>query len=94
MISVSGNEWIEKKANKNSVDKIKQDFGFSEILSKLIVLRNFDITEINNIHNSLNITNIFKNNKDFNDSADLLINSLNQKDYICILGDYDVDGIY
>ncbi|MDB3894270.1 single-stranded-DNA-specific exonuclease RecJ [Candidatus Pelagibacter sp.] len=92
MISVSGNEWIEKKANKNSVDKIKQDFGFSEILSKLIVLRNFDITEINNIHNSLNITNIFKNNKDFNDSADLLINSLNQKDYICILGDYDVDG--
>ena len=92
MISVSGKEWIEKKINKNSLDKIKQDFGFSEILSKLIISRNYDITEINNIHNNLNINNIFKNNEDFNNSANLLINSLNQKDNICILGDYDVDG--
>ena len=92
MISVSGKEWIEKKINKNSLDKIKQDFGFSEILSKLIISRNYDIAEINNIHNNLNINNIFKNNEDFNNSANLLINSLNQKDNICILGDYDVDG--
>ena len=92
MISISGKEWIEKKINKNSLDKIKQDFGFSEILSKLIISRNYDITEINNIHNNLNINNIFINNEDFNDSVNLLINSLNQKDNICILGDYDVDG--
>ena len=37
MISVSGKKWTEKKINKNSVDKIKQDFGFSEILAKIIV---------------------------------------------------------
>jgi len=92
MISVSEKEWIEKKINKNSLDKIKQDFGFSEILSKLIISRNYDIAEINNINNNLDITNIFKNNDDFNESANLLINSLNQKDNICILGDYDVDG--
>jgi single-stranded-DNA-specific exonuclease len=61
-------------------------------LSKLIISRNYDITEINNIHNNLNINNFFKNNEDFNNSANLLINSLNQKDNICILGDYDVDG--
>ena len=37
MISISGNKWIEKKVNKNSVEKIKQDFNFNNILSKLIV---------------------------------------------------------
>ena len=36
MISVSGKKWIEKKINKNTIEKIKQDFNFSEILSKLI----------------------------------------------------------
>ena len=53
MISVTGKRWVEHKVNKNSVEKIKQDFKFSEILSKLIVIRNFDIGEINNINNVL-----------------------------------------
>ena len=44
MISVSGKKWIEQKINKNLVEKIKQDFKFSEILSKLIVSRNYDLT--------------------------------------------------
>ena len=47
MISVSGKKWIENKVNKNSIEKIKQDFQFSEIISRLIVSRNFDIHEIN-----------------------------------------------
>ena len=42
MISVSGKNWIERKVNKNTVEKIKQDYKFNEILSKLIVSRNFD----------------------------------------------------
>ena len=29
MISVSGKKWIEQKVNKNSVEKIKQDFNFT-----------------------------------------------------------------
>ena len=92
MISVSNKKWIERKVNKNSIEKIKQDYNFSDILSKLIVSRNFDITEINNIINKLNITNIFKNISDFDKSSNLLINSIKQKENICILGDYDVDG--
>jgi single-stranded-DNA-specific exonuclease len=92
MISVSGKNWIERKVNKNSIDKIKQDFNLSDILSKLIISRNFDNTEIHNIINNLDITNIFKNMSDFNDSSDLLINSIKKKENICVLGDYDVDG--
>ena len=53
MISISGKKWIEKKVNKNLIEKIKQDFNFNDILSKLIVCRNYDITEINNINNNL-----------------------------------------
>ena len=49
MISVSGKKWTEKTINQNSVDKIKQDYGFSEILAKLIVSRKFNETEIFNI---------------------------------------------
>jgi single-stranded-DNA-specific exonuclease len=92
MISVSGKKWLERKVNKNLIDKIKQDYKYSEIVSKLIVSRNFDLTEISGITNDLKIPNIFKNNTDFNDASDCLINSILNKENICILGDYDVDG--
>ena len=36
MISISGKNWVEKKINKNSIEKTKQDFGLSEIISKLV----------------------------------------------------------
>ena len=93
MISISGKNWVEKKVNKNLIKKIKQDFNFKDILARLIVLRNYDITEINNINNSLKLTNIFKNNSDFISASNILLNSINEKENICILGDYDVDGI-
>ena len=92
MKSVSGKNWVEKKINKNLLEKIKQDFNFDEILAKLIVSRNFDKTEIFNIDNNLEVSNIFLNNKDFKIAADILIESINNKEKICILGDYDVDG--
>ena len=92
MISVSGKKWIENKVNKNSIEKIKQDFQFSEIISRLIVSRNFDIHEIHSIKNEIEITNEFKNDYDFNLATDILIKSIKEKDLICIFGDYDVDG--
>ena len=82
-----------KKINKNSIEKLKQDHNFSEILSKLIISRNFDQNEIYSIENDLNLTNVFSNNTDFNQSIDLVTNAINNKENICILGDYDVDGI-
>ena len=92
MISVSGKNWEEKKVNKNLIQKIKQDFHFSDILAKLIVLKNYDVTEINNINNNLKIINIFNKNSDYLKASEILINSINNKENICILGDYDVDG--
>ena len=92
MISISGKNWVEKKINKNSIEKTKQDFGLSEIISKLVVSRNFDVDEITGINRNLDVINIFKNTYDFNFSSNLLLNSINKKEKVCILGDYDVDG--
>ena len=92
MISVSGKKWVEKKISKNSIEKIKQDFNFSEIVSKLIISRNFDYNEIYSIENPSIIQNEFKNDKDFINTSLLLEKSINKKELICIFGDYDVDG--
>ena len=92
MISVSGKKWIEEKISKNSIEKIKQDFNFSEIVSKLIISRNFNYKEIYSIENPSVIRNEFKNDKDFINASLLLEKSINNKELICIFGDYDVDG--
>ena len=55
MISVSGKNWEQKKNNKNSIEKLKQDYNFSDLLSRLVVSRKFDQTELNTIDNHLNL---------------------------------------
>ena len=92
MISVSGKNWKEKKTNKNLIEKIKQDYNFSDILSKLAVSRKFNQTELNSINNDLKLNNPFLKNNDFEKSIELVTNMINNKERICILGDYDVDG--
>ncbi|MDA7472649.1 single-stranded-DNA-specific exonuclease RecJ [Candidatus Pelagibacter ubique] len=92
MISVSGKKWEQKKINQNIVDKLKQENDFSEILSRLIISRKFDNDEIATINTDLDLNNVFLNNKDFSQSINLVVNSINNNEKICILGDYDVDG--
>ena len=92
MISISGKKWEEKLINKNLIEKLKQDYNFSNILSKLVVSRKFDKPELNSIDNDLKLNNVFFKNSDFNESIKLVINSINNNEKICILGDYDVDG--
>jgi len=92
MISISGKKWEQKKINQNLVDKLKQDFNFSDISSKLIISREFDDDEIATIDADLNLNNVFLNNNDFNQSIKLVVNCINNREKICILGDYDVDG--
>ena len=92
MISVSGRNWEQKKTNKNSVEKLKQDYNFGDIVSKLIISRNFDETELNSINNELNFNNVFLKNEDFEKSIKIVVKAINNKENICILGDYDVDG--
>ena len=59
MISVSGKKWEEKKINNRLVEKIQIENNFSNILSKLIISRNFDESEIYLIENDLKFSNIF-----------------------------------
>ena len=92
MISVSGKKWEQKKTNKNSIEKLKQDYNFSDILSRLVISRKFDKTELSSINNNLDLNNVFFNNIDFIKSIELVTNSINNQENICILGDYDVDG--
>ena len=92
MISVSGKNWEQKKINQNLVDKLKQDFDFNDIVSRLIISREFNNDEIATIDADLNLNNVFLNNKDFKQSINLVANSIKKKEKICILGDYDVDG--
>jgi single-stranded-DNA-specific exonuclease len=92
MISVSGKIWTEQKVNKNLVEKFKQDYELGDILSKLIISRNYDSSEIYGINNKQELTNIFLDDKDFQKASLILINAINNNENICILGDYDVDG--
>jgi single-stranded-DNA-specific exonuclease len=80
------------KINKNLVEKFKQDYGLGDIISRLIISRNYDTSEIYGINNKQKLTNIFKDDKDFQKASLVLINSINNNENICILGDYDVDG--
>ncbi|MDC0533207.1 single-stranded-DNA-specific exonuclease RecJ [Candidatus Pelagibacter sp.] len=92
MISVTGKKWKENSPNKNLVEKLKQDYSFSDILSKLIISRNFNKEEIFSIDNNLSIKNIFSNNKDYKVATSIVIDCIKKKEKICIVGDYDVDG--
>ena len=92
MISVSGKIWSEKKVNKNLVEKFKQDYGLGEILSKLIISRDYDTSEIYGINNNQELINIFNDDNDFKKASLILSDSINNNENICILGDYDVDG--
>ena len=92
MISVSDKIWAEHKVNKNLIEKFKQDYSFGDILSKLIISRNYDSSEIYGINNKQKLINIFKEDKDFQKASQILLKAINNNENICILGDYDVDG--
>src|SRR5210317_2010600 len=92
MISVSGKIWTEQKVKKNLVEKFKQDYGFENLLSKLIISRKYDTSEIYGINNKQKLINIFKDDKDFQNASLILLKAINNNENICILGDYDVDG--
>jgi len=92
MISVSGKIWTEQKVNKNLVEKFKQDHDLGDILSKLIISRNYDASEIYGINNKQKLINIFNDNYDFKKASSILLDTIKKNENICIVGDYDVDG--
>ena len=75
MISVSGKKWEKQKVNRNLVEKLKQDHGFGDILSHLIISRNYDASEIYGINNDQKISNIFKDNYDYQKASLIVLDS-------------------
>ncbi len=92
MKSVSGRNWEELNVTKRYLEKIKNENGFSEIVSKIIITNNFDNEEIHSITNKVDIINPFFKKKDFHLGKKILKKSIQDKEKIIIIGDYDVDG--
>jgi len=92
MISISGKIWKQQKVNKNLIEKVKQDHGLGNILSQLIISRNYDASEIYGINNLQKLINIFKDDCDYKKASKMLLYCIKNNENICILGDYDVDG--
>src|SRR6056300_170016 len=85
MISVSGKIWTEQKVNKNLVEKYKQEYGLGDILSKLIISRNYDTSEIYGIKNTQKLINIFNDNYDFKKAASILLDTIKKKKLIIMV---------
>jgi len=93
MKSVSGKYWEESKINQRIYEKIKSENNFTDIINKLILLRNFDKDEIFSINNKIELINPFFKIKDFENSYKTLKDTIEKKGKILLIGDYDVDGI-
>ncbi len=92
--SISERNWILSKFDDNKVKKISQEFGISEILSRLLTIRGINPEKC---HNFLNprLKNCMPNPfslKSMDKATDLMIKHIKKKSKICIFGDYDVDG--
>ena len=83
MISVSGKKWTQHKVNKNLVEKVKQDYGLGDILSQLIISRNYNKSEIYGIQNNQKLTNIFINDNDYQKACLILLESISKNENIC-----------
>jgi len=92
MKSVSGHYWEEASINNRLIEKVKNDYGFSNILSKILIEREFSKTEIDTINNELPINNPFLSDVDFKKAIKIINEKINKNDKILLIGDYDVDG--
>ncbi len=93
-VSVSGYNWISKNYSSEKVNFLKDNFNLSEILSKLIAIRDIKIEEIN-LFLKPKIKNLLPNPfilKDMDKAVSRTIEAINKKEKIGIFGDYDVDG--
>ena len=84
------NQYDERKALT-----IHQKFGFSEILSRLLAIKNIEIEDIENFINPTLRKSLKNPNHllDMEKGVDIVYNSIINGEKICIFGDYDVDGV-
>ncbi len=92
--SASGKDWILKNYNEETVNFFKDNFNLSEIVSKLIAIRNIKAEDVQLFLNP-KIKNLLPNPfilKDMEKAVDRTILAIQKKEKIGIFGDYDVDG--
>ena len=92
--SVLGKDWISKNYNEESVNFLKDNFNLSEIVSKLIAIRNIKFDEVKLFLNP-KIKNSLPNPfllKDMEKAVDRTVNGIKKKEKVGVFGDYDVDG--
>ena len=92
--SVLGKNWISKNYSEEKVNFLKDNFNLSEIVSKLIAIRNIKVDDVNLFLNP-KIKNLLPNPfilKDMEKAVSRTVESIQKKNKIGIFGDYDVDG--
>ncbi len=92
--SVLGKNWISKNYNEQTISFLKDNFNLSEILSKLIAIRNIKTQDVKLFLNP-KIKNLLPNPfilKDMDKTVDRTIMGIKNMEKIGIFGDYDVDG--
>ncbi len=92
--SLSNKIWKEKQIDNNLVEKLSQKNSFSEIFSKLLVVRNIDENNLQQFLNpdiSKDVPNPF-DLKDMKKAVRRCLLALKNNEKIGIIADYDVDG--
>ncbi len=92
--SVSDRNWIFSKYEENKVKKINQELGISELLARLLSIRNIEPESCEFFLNP-KIKNSMPNPfvlKSMSFAVDTVIKHIMKNSKICIFGDYDVDG--
>ncbi len=86
--------WNLKKYDSNLVKRIQDTYDVSEIMAKLLISRNIDFDNINEFLNgTLDELKDPYDIKDMDKLVERLDKAIENKEKICIYGDYDVDGI-
>lgn len=87
--------WKVNKYDERKSLAIYQKFGFSEMLSRLLSLKNVELDEIDNFLNPTLRKELTDPHLllDMQKGVDVVYNSIINNEKICIFGDYDVDGV-
>lgn len=92
--SVRGYYWNIKEYDENKALAISQKTGVSEIISRILAIKNINFEDINNYLNP-KIKNLLKNPYhllDMDKAVKTIYEAIINNKNICIFGDYDVDG--
>ena len=86
--------WNIKKYDEDKIKKISDEFGCSEMMAKLLLARNIEFENIKNFLDGKaeDIKDPYLI-KDMDKFVSRVIKAIENKEKICIYGDYDVDGI-